>query len=209
MNFNWGTGSPDAALAWIPLRCAGPARCSRWSSDTYTFYATTDDGVRLWVNNQLVIDAWVDQSPTEHSGTIALVGQQRYNIKMEYYENGGGAQASLSWGSPSITKAIIPQTQLYAVTNPPPVVSLTAPANSSIYTASASVTMAASAASQYNILGKIDFYTNNVFFGSVSNSAGTQSNSLTATMTGLGVGTYQLRAVACGPHRVCDALPRR
>jgi uncharacterized repeat protein (TIGR03806 family) len=196
VNFNWGTGSPDPLISADTFTVRWTGAVQPLVSDTYTFYTTTDDGVRLWVNNQLVIDAWVDESPTEHSGTIALVGQQRYNIRMEYYENGGGAQASLSWGSPAITKAIIPQSQLYTGTNPPPVVSLTAPANSSTYSGSASVTVTASGASQYDILGKIDFYTNNVFFGSVSNSAGTQSNSLTLTRTGLGTGTYQLRAVA-------------
>ena len=52
-----------------------------------------DDGVRLWVNGQLLIDQWVDQGPTEWSGSISLVAQQRYNIQMDYYENGGGAAA--------------------------------------------------------------------------------------------------------------------
>jgi hypothetical protein len=88
---------------------------------------------------------------------------------MEYYENGGGAQADLSWSSPSTTKTIIPQTQLYPVTNPPPVVVLTSPTNGALYTASASVTMSADADAQFNDLIKVDFYIGNNFIGSVSN----------------------------------------
>ncbi len=182
VNFNWGSGSPDPRISV--------------DNDTYTFYATTDDGVRLWINNQLVIDGWVDQSPTERSGSIALVGQQRYNIRMEYYEHGGGAQAMLSWGNAAMSKVIIPQRQLYPATNPPPTVALASPANGSLYTASASVTMSANAAALYNTLGKVDFFANTTFLGSVSNILGGKSNTLTLTATGLGSGSYALKAVA-------------
>jgi hypothetical protein len=78
-------------------------------SQTYTFYTKTDDGVRLWVNGQLLIDEWVDQGATEWSATIALNAGQKYSITMEYYENGGGASAQLSWSSPSLAKSVIPQ----------------------------------------------------------------------------------------------------
>ncbi|MCX7782710.1 MAG: DUF1929 domain-containing protein, partial [Meiothermus sp.] len=90
---------------------------------TYTFITRTDDGVRLWVNNQLIIDRWVNQSSTERSGTIALVAGQRYNIRMDYFENGGGAVAQLSWSSPSQPREIVPQRYLYtdSITPPDPI----------------------------------------------------------------------------------------
>ena len=68
---------------------------------------------RLWVNGQLIIDRWFDQGPTEWTGTIALTAGQRVSIQMDYYENGGGAVARLLWSSPSQTRQVIPQTQLY------------------------------------------------------------------------------------------------
>ena len=113
VNFDWGLGSPDPAI--------GPDTFSvRWSgsvqprfSETYTFYTVTDDGVRLWVNNQLLINNWTDHGATEDVGVIALQGGTYYEIKMEMYENGGGATARLLWSSPSVAKEIIPQTQLY------------------------------------------------------------------------------------------------
>lgn len=49
----------------------------------------------------------------ENSGTITLEAGQRYNIRIEYYENGGDAVAKLLWSSNSQTKQVIPQTQLY------------------------------------------------------------------------------------------------
>ena len=54
-------------------------------TQTYTFYTTSDDGVRLWVNNQLVVDNWTDHAATENSGAIALTAGQRYDIRMEFY----------------------------------------------------------------------------------------------------------------------------
>jgi len=86
-------------------------------TDTYAFYTTSDDGVRLWVDNQLIIDNWTDHGPTENIGSIGLTAGQPYVIKMEYYENGGGAVAQLRWSATGLTKEIIPQTQLYPFTN--------------------------------------------------------------------------------------------
>ncbi|HEY9845679.1 MAG TPA: PA14 domain-containing protein, partial [Candidatus Caenarcaniphilales bacterium] len=78
-------------------------------SETYTFYVTTDDGVRLWVNGKLLVDNWVDQGPTERSGTIALTAGQEYGIRMEYYEKVGGAMAKLTWSSAKQAKEVVPQ----------------------------------------------------------------------------------------------------
>jgi len=65
VNFNWGTGSPAAGISVDTFTVRWTGAVQPPISDTYTFYATTDDGVRLWINNQLVIDNWVDQAPTD------------------------------------------------------------------------------------------------------------------------------------------------
>jgi hypothetical protein len=90
-------------------------------SETYTFSTTTDDGTRLWINGQQLVDAWVPQSPTTWSGTITLQAQQVYAVEMDYFQGGGGAIAQLSWSSPSTVSSIVPQTQLYPSTTVPPV----------------------------------------------------------------------------------------
>ncbi len=190
INFNWGNGAPAAGITVDDFTVRWTGSVQPQFNEAYTFYTTTDDGVRLWVNGQLIVDEWIDQAPTTFQGTIPLKAQQLYNIRMEYYENGGGAVAQLAWSSPSTAQAIIPQTQLYPYTNPPPTVLMTSPTNSSTYTASASVTVSADADAPYNPISRVAFYANSTFLGSVSNLP------YTLTATGLGAGAYALTAVA-------------
>ncbi len=118
VNFNWGTGSPDPSISSDHFTVRWTGSVQPEFSEPYTFYTTTDDGVRLWVNGQLIVDEWVDQGATEWNGTLSLVSGKKYPITMEYYEDAGNAEATLSWSSPSTVKAIIPQSQLYPVFAP-------------------------------------------------------------------------------------------
>jgi RHS repeat-associated protein len=117
VNFDWGVGTPHSSVGVDTFTVRWEGKVEPRYSQLYTFYTATDDGVRLWVNGQLLIDKWIDQGPTEWSGQISLTAGQRYNITMEFYENGGGALAKLSWSSASQAKEIIPQSQLYAPTS--------------------------------------------------------------------------------------------
>ncbi len=81
-------------------------------SQTYTFYTRSDDGVRLWVNNQLLIDNWNGHAVTENQASIYLTAGQWYDIKMEYMQMGFGATIQLNWSSPSIPRAVIPAYKL-------------------------------------------------------------------------------------------------
>jgi len=114
VNFDWQTGSPAAGVNADNFTVRWTGQVEPLYSQTYTFYTTSDDGVRLWVNNQLIIDKWIDQPATEWSGSIALTAGQKYDIKLEYYEKTVGAVAKLSWSSASQAKQIIPQSQLFS-----------------------------------------------------------------------------------------------
>jgi glucose/arabinose dehydrogenase len=114
VNFNWGSGSPAPAIDPDTFSARWTGQIEARFSENYTFRTTTDDGVRLWVNNNLIIDKFVNQSATNHEGTISLVAGQRYDIKLEYYENAGAAVAQLSWFSNSQALEIVPQSQLYS-----------------------------------------------------------------------------------------------
>src|SRR5262249_9235685 len=106
-------GQPGIGADLFSVRWTGMVQ-PRYSG-TYTFYTMSDDGASLWVSNNVtpLIDNWTDHAPTENIGNIDLVAGQYYNIRMEYYENGGGALAKLSWSAAFVAKDIIPQSQLY------------------------------------------------------------------------------------------------
>jgi uncharacterized repeat protein (TIGR01451 family) len=92
---SWGSGSPDPSVT------AGHFS-ARWDGNftfaagTYTFTASTSDGVRLWVDGTPVIDRWQDQAESTSTGTIAL-GAGTHEVKVEYYESTGAAAAHVSW----------------------------------------------------------------------------------------------------------------
>jgi len=77
----------------------------------YIFQTNSDDGVRVWVNtsgtntfdnSNRVIDNWTDHAPTlNQSGSVYLTAGQNFNIRIRYYEKGGGAVMQFSWRTPS------------------------------------------------------------------------------------------------------------
>ncbi|PWU10217.1 MAG: hypothetical protein C5B50_25950, partial [Verrucomicrobia bacterium] len=118
IDFTWGTTTN-------PIPNNG-YYCVRWTgqvmpqySETYYFDANTDDGVKLWVNDQLIIDDWIAKSASDVIGSIALQAGVRYDIKMDYFQKTVNAVAHLSWYSPSQPKTIIPSNRLYPPSVPP------------------------------------------------------------------------------------------
>ena len=112
--FNFGNGSPDLAIDDDTFSIRWTGEIETLYSETYTFETQSDDGIRLWVDDQLIIDNWTDHAATTDTGTIDLEAGQLYSIRMEYYENAGSAVAELRWSSASQEREIIPQSQLYS-----------------------------------------------------------------------------------------------
>lgn len=112
VNFNWGGGSPDRTLAsdTFSVRWTGQVRAD--ATESYTFYTTSNDGVRLWVNGRLLIDNWTNHSATENSGSISLEAGQWYPVRLEYYEGAGSSIITLSHSSATVPKRIIPTDHL-------------------------------------------------------------------------------------------------
>jgi glucose/arabinose dehydrogenase len=93
--FNWGTGSPGTGVGVDNFSVRWTGRPT-FAAGTFRFTARADDGVRVWIDGVLLIDAWRDQAPTTYSATRTLTAGN-HEVRMEYYENGGGAVAALSW----------------------------------------------------------------------------------------------------------------
>jgi uncharacterized protein YraI len=95
-NYNWGYGSPVPGVIGNDYFSARWSRTLEFIPGRYRFTVTTDDGVRLWVNNQLVINNWRNQAAAPQSADIDLASGY-VPVRMEYYEADVLAEARLTW----------------------------------------------------------------------------------------------------------------
>ncbi|MFZ1977598.1 MAG: TIM-barrel domain-containing protein, partial [Bacteroidota bacterium] len=98
IDFDWGENPPqkgfkreEYSVRWTG-KIVAPAAIKNVSID-----AATDDGVRIFIDGKKVIDDWRDRSPETDSYMMDLEAGKTYDIQIEYYQNGGGASARLSW----------------------------------------------------------------------------------------------------------------
>ncbi len=122
VNFNWNNGAPDSKVNLDNFSAEWTGQILAPETGAYTFTTTSDDGVRVWVNGQQLINAWDDHASKQDSGTITLQAGQKYDIKVNYYERAGGAVMQLNWSAPHIARQVIPQDYLYSsVVTPAPI----------------------------------------------------------------------------------------
>ncbi len=82
-------------------------------SEDYIFSTEVGGGVRLWVNDKLIIDRWHDLYTTTHSsGPIRLEAGKKYAIKLEYFNKDDRSSSYLYWQSPTLPKELVPQSQM-------------------------------------------------------------------------------------------------
>jgi glucose/arabinose dehydrogenase/PKD repeat protein len=94
IDFDWGTGSPHFAVPFN-LFSARWTRTKTYEAGTYRFSVTGDDGIRVLVDGELVVDGWFYQSPTTYTADVALPEGQ-HTVVVEYFEFVGGAVAKYS-----------------------------------------------------------------------------------------------------------------
>ena len=105
LNFDWGLGSPDPVVKRRSI-FARWTRTIQTNSGFYRFSATSDDGIRVWVDGDLIIDQWNDHSPTTFTADKSLAAGH-HTLKVEYYENSYGAVAKLSWAPLAVPGVVI------------------------------------------------------------------------------------------------------
>ncbi len=99
--FDWGSGSPfpnfpddNFSVRWTGVLKA-PA------DGDFIIDLISDDGVRLFIDDKLVIDDWADHSAQSDIYKMHFEKDKPYNIKLEYYEHGGDAIIKMGWRSPN------------------------------------------------------------------------------------------------------------
>jgi hypothetical protein len=82
------------------------------TSGTYRLAFVSDDGARLWADGRLLIDDWGDHAPTEDAATVEMAAGRPVEVRIEYYQGGGGATARLKWTRPDGVTEVIPADRL-------------------------------------------------------------------------------------------------
>lgn len=105
--------APEIDPEYFAVRWTGQLEAP--ASGEYTFYTSTDDGVRVRLNDTEIIDAWEpDFTPYDsHSDPVLLIAGQRYTFTVTYVNFAGDADAHLAWSGPSIPRQIVPSRDLY------------------------------------------------------------------------------------------------
>lgn len=102
INFNWGTNSPSVGAPSnnFLVRYEGYLTAPPIAGD-YKLQTYSDDGVRVSLDDEWVINNWTEHGPTtDNSSTITLGASEKRKIIIEYYEVSGGANLELKWDGP-------------------------------------------------------------------------------------------------------------
>ena len=118
INNDWGSGSPAPGVNADGFSASWDGSFT-FAAATYTFSATGDDGIRVYVDGARVIDGWKDQSATTYTAPVTLTAGS-HAVRVEYYDNTVYAVAKVSW-------------QAAATGNTPPTPVIDAPASSLTY----------------------------------------------------------------------------
>lgn len=96
IDFNWKRGAPDKSISENNFSVRWTGKQSFSTSAIYRFRVLVDDGVRLWVDNFLILDSWKNGSERELTVDVLLV-KGTHDIRLEYYEHTGDARIRLKW----------------------------------------------------------------------------------------------------------------
>lgn len=95
LNHNWGVGSPAPEIQADHFS-------ARWTTTvdlpagTYKFTATADDGMKVWVDGNQIIDMWYEHPPLTIVSYVDLSAGS-HSIQVDYFDLGGIAVAQLDW----------------------------------------------------------------------------------------------------------------
>ena len=76
-------------------------------TEEYTFTITTDEGVRLWIGGQLVINELSNRTPRTFTGTVPLQRGERYNVRLESVHRAGQGNLKVVWLSKNKPESVL------------------------------------------------------------------------------------------------------
>lgn len=96
INFVWDNTSPDAKVPSTHFSARWQGKFT-FNAGSYTFTTATDDGTRLYIDGQPLIDEWHGQSTYPAHTVTKTLTAGTHLITLEYYQATGGSVAILKW----------------------------------------------------------------------------------------------------------------
>jgi hypothetical protein len=123
IDWDFGTGSADPSLDSDNFSARWTGQLQAVFSGPHTFYASYNDGMRMFLDERVVIYRWGPRLTTgEDRATVELEAGRRYDLRYEFYDQGSAAVARLGWSNTCQTaRQAIPRRQLYPMAPAAPV----------------------------------------------------------------------------------------
>lgn len=103
VNFDPVNQAPDPYSDYLHKSIRWTGHLAPNISGSYKIGVNSDDGIRLWLNNELLVDQWLNRGATTDQVEVYLEAGKPYPIRLEYFDNGGDAICQLLWEVPGDT----------------------------------------------------------------------------------------------------------
>jgi len=111
INFPWDNGGPPQVGDKFAVKWDGYLYIKK--EDSYMFYFEHDDGVRLYIDDKLVVDAWTYTGHEDGTAEPIALTQGFHAIHIDFFDSGGNQKLILKWSTPTLEKEIIPAENFY------------------------------------------------------------------------------------------------
>lgn len=113
VDFDWN-GAPGAGLPATDFSARWTGTFTPKTTGDFTLAARTDDGVRVFVDDKIAIDAWTDRGAVTDLKSIRLEAGRTYRIRVDYYQGGGAAVARFGIASPEDLRSDVTDAEIRA-----------------------------------------------------------------------------------------------
>lgn len=95
ISYDWGSGAPEGLTQHDNFSVRWSGRFN-FTADTYTFAAYVDDGIRVKLDGDVILDGWYNGALHYHAADVA-VSAGWHEVEVQYYEHNGGAAVNFRW----------------------------------------------------------------------------------------------------------------
>lgn len=110
LQFTWGTGAPISGIPADHFSARWQGEIETQLNEAYTLILRSDDGVRVWLDGNLVLNDWTYHGATDRT---CVLPPGRHSLAIEYMEGAVQAELQMFWQSAHQERRIVPSTQLY------------------------------------------------------------------------------------------------